>query len=123
MMAQVWLNVIGLSLDFLGVMLLAWEWSIALGAERREAELEARERLGARHPMMPRPAGPHQAVFDHMREQRVAGEKGRRSVATQGLRRGWFGLAMALIASGFLLQILGSWPGCCSLIGINPQSG
>ena len=35
MIEQAWLNVTGLSLDFSGVMLLAWEWWQALSAERR----------------------------------------------------------------------------------------
>ena len=73
--------------------------------------------------MMPRPANPHQAVFDHMREEQRAGARGRRRSAVQGVRRGWFMLAMALIALGFGLQRLGSWPGCCSILGSAPQSG
>lgn len=121
MISQAWLNVAGLSLDFVGVMLLAWEWWLALSAERREAELAARDRMLAPHPMMPKPAGPHQAVFDHMRDQQRASARDRRLAGTQGMRRGWFMLAMMLIASGFLLQILGSWPGCCAAIGIGPN--
>ena len=62
MIAQSWLNIAGLLLDFSGVMLLAWEWWLALSAERLEAELEDRERRLAPHPSMPRPNNPHQPV-------------------------------------------------------------
>ena len=119
---QAWLNVAGLALDFLGVLLLAWEWWLALSADQREAELEARERQLQPSPMMPRPANPHQAVFDHMREQQTSGARSRRLAATRGMRRGWFVLAMGLIAGGFLLQMLGSWPGCCAWIGVSSPS-
>jgi hypothetical protein len=123
MIAQSWLNIAGLLLDFSGVMLLAWEWWLALSAERLEAELEDRERRLAPHPSMPRPNNPHQPVFDHMRAQHAADFKSRRRTATRGMRRGWFATAMVMIALGFLLQILGSWPDCCSAIGITPNSG
>jgi hypothetical protein len=121
MIEQSWLNIAGLCLDFAGVILLAWEWWLALSAERLEADLEDRERRLAPNPMMPRPNNPHQAVFDHMRAQHSANVKSQRRSGTRGMRRGWFLLAMVMIALGFLLQILGSWPGCCSAIGVVPN--
>jgi hypothetical protein len=123
MIAQSWLNIAGLCLDFVGVVLLAFEWWLALSAERIEAETEDRERRLAPHPSMPRPNNPHQAVFDHMRAQHSANVKSQRRSLTRGMRRGWFVTAMIMIAAGFLLQILGSWPGCCSLVGIMPSGG
>jgi len=39
------LNIAGLTLDFIGVMLLAIEWWTALSAERRESELRRRQEL------------------------------------------------------------------------------
>ncbi len=123
MIAQQWLNVAGLALDFVGVVLLAFEWWTALKAEAHEADLEAFERRMAPSPMMPRPGGEHQAVFDHMRAQQKAAARSHRGASTRGMRRGWFALAMTLIASGFLLQLAGSWPGCCSWAGIVPGGG
>lgn len=105
-----YLNIAGLTFDFLGVLLLAIEWWTALSAERREAERLRRQAMLKPSPMMPRPGGPHQAVFDHMREQRETFQHVQRGEAVRGMRRGWFALAMVLIALGFLLQIAGSWP-------------
>lgn len=106
-----YLNIAGLTLDFLGVLLLGFEWWTALSAERREAERQRRQAMLRPSPMMPRPQGPHQAVFDHMREQREVYDQVARGEAVRGMRRGWFALAMVLISLGFLLQIAGSWPG------------
>lgn len=106
-----YLNIAGLTCDFLGVVLLGLEWWTALSAERQEAERLRRQAMLKPNPMMPRPSGPHQAVFDHMREQRETFQQVQRGEAVRGMRRGWFMLAMALIAVGFLLQIAGSWPG------------
>lgn len=123
MIAQPWFSVAGLCLDFLGVMLLAFEWWTALKAEAREAELEDFERRIAPHPMMPRPAGEHQAVFDHMRAQQKAMAKSLRGTTARGMRGGWFTLAMVLITCGFVLQMIGTWPGCCAALGIVPGGG
>jgi hypothetical protein len=100
----------GLSLDFVGVILLAYEWWIALSAERLEAELLAREQMLKPSPMMPKPNNPHQAVFDHMREQQRFRQQAMRGQTTRGMRRSWFTVALVLIAAGFLLQLAGSWP-------------
>ncbi|MEZ5923790.1 MAG: hypothetical protein R3D57_05335 [Hyphomicrobiaceae bacterium] len=105
-----YLNIAGLVLDFVGVIVLALEWWTALSAERHEAELRRRQEQLRPHPMMPRPGGPHQPVFDHMRQQRETYQQIARGEASRGMRRGWFMLAMVLIALGFLLQIGGSWP-------------
>lgn len=110
-MIQGWLNFTGLSLDFVGVLLLAYEWRIAVQAERREAELAQREQMLKPNPMMPRPNIPQQAVFDHMREQQRFNQQYRRTQTTLLMRRSWFSAALLLIATGFLLQIVGSWPG------------
>lgn len=120
MISQTWLSVAGLCFDFAGVMLLAFEWWTALKAEAREAELDDFERRIAPGPMIPRAGGPHQAVFDHMREQHKAAARSRRGTSARGMRRGAFALAMILIACGFALQMLGTWPGCCVWAGIVP---
>lgn len=111
--AQPWLNFTGLVLDFTGVILLAIEWRIAIVADREEAEiLEQQERMRPR-PMpagFERPKGPHDAVFEDMRARRRVQERLRRGQAAREARRGWFAFALALIAIGFLLQIIGSFP-------------
>jgi hypothetical protein len=112
-MIQQWLNVAGLSLDFLGVIMLAYEWSIALSAENKEAERAAMENR-----LRPSPAfqqhqanNPHQPMHDYMREQLRFQQQNARAQAVRGLRRSWFVTALVLIALGFMLQILGSIPG------------
>lgn len=110
-MVEQWLNVIGLSLDFAGVVLLANEWRIAFKAEQNEAELAAREQMLKPSPLAPKPNNPHQPAFDHMREQLRFHQQRQRAQTARGVRRGWFLAALILVAVGFLLQILGSWPG------------
>ena len=111
-MLQPWLNVIGVALDFVGVLILAYEWWIALKAEQREAELLAREQRFKRPPtLQPQQTNPHQPVFDHMREQQRFYEKQKRTKALRGMRLNWFFAAFALIALGYLLQFVGSMPG------------
>jgi hypothetical protein len=105
-----WLNFAGLSLDFLGVMLLANEWRIAIRAEQREAEIAEREMRLRPNPMMPRPDMPNQAVFDYMRENQRLLQQTLRARSARNMRRNWFTAAMLLIALGFLLQMVGSWP-------------
>lgn len=105
---QPWLNVAGLALDFLGVVLLAFEWRVALAAERREAEIAEREERFRPRPTMPQ--RPHAEVFDDMDRRRKFQERMMRSRSAWQARRGWFTLAMALVALGFLLQIAGSLP-------------
>ncbi len=110
-MTQGWLNVVGLGFDLVGVLLLSYEWWVAIRAERREAELLEREQRLKPNPMMPRPSGPHQAVFDHMKENMRFQQQSLRARVVREERRSWFMAALFLIAIGFVLQILGSWPG------------
>jgi hypothetical protein len=122
MIPQAWFSVVGLAFDFIGVMLLAWEWRLAIIADEQEAAEEARARRTAPNPMMPRPGGPQQAVFDHMRAQMDADQKARRAGSVRGARRGVFTIAMVLITIGFVLQLLGALPGCCAAFGIRPAA-
>ena len=117
-MPQAWLNVIGLALDFLGVLLFSNEWWTALRAEQVEAELELRKNMFKPSPMMPRHDGPNQAVFDWMREQQEGRQRAARAAQARGARWHYYLIALVLVAVGFLFQLLGSWPGCCSVIGI-----
>lgn len=111
---QPWLNFGGLTLDFIGLLILAIEWRIAIAAERLESEIEEREeRLRPR----PAPGGrqadhPHGDVFEDMRRRQKLRERMSRGTMAREERRGWFVLALLLIAFGFLAQMAGSipWP-------------
>jgi hypothetical protein len=110
---QQWLNMVGLSFDFVGVIMLAYEWWIALSNERRladEAEFERRIRPNPMMQQQMQQSNPHQPMHDHMRESLRLQREAQRAHGVRGMRRGWFTAAMAFIALGFLLQILGSWP-------------
>jgi hypothetical protein len=112
-MLQQWFNLAGLSCDFVGVMLLAYEWWIALSAEQKEAERAAFEQRIKPNPVMQQhmqSGNPHQPMHDHMREQLRFQQQSARAQAVRGMRRGWFVGALALIALGFALQIAGSLP-------------
>lgn len=107
---QPWLNLVGLALDFLGVMLLAYEWRVAVRAERREVELAEQAARRELPPSMPRPTGPHQETFDYMNRRRAASMKAERARTTFSSRANWFVRAFALIAIGFMLQIIAAVP-------------
>ena len=119
-MSQAWLTLLGLSLDFLGVLLFAREWWSSLSAERREAEIEARKTTLKPNPMMPRNEAPSQAVFDWMREQSESRQRQLRLTEARTARWRYYLLALLLVAAGYLLQVIGAWPGCCSAAGIVP---
>ena len=119
-MPQAWLNVIGLTLDFFGVLLFSSEWWTGLKSERREAELELRRSIFKPNPMMPRNEGPNQAVFDWMREQQEARQRQLRAAEARSARWHYYLTALILVGLGFLFQLAGSWPGCCAELGIHP---
>ena len=112
-MIQQWCNLAGLTFDFVGVIMLAYEWWIALSAERTEAERAAFEQRIRPSPMMQQQqqSNPHQPMHDYMRETLRFQRDALRAQGVRGMRRSWFTAAMTFIALGFLLQILGSWPG------------
>lgn len=109
-MIQQWLNFAGLGFDFVGVIMLANEWRIAMNAERQEAEIREREHRFRPRPNMPGMDGPHQDVFNHMREDREFLQRRMRGNLARHMRQKWFTFAMMLVATGFLLQGLGSFP-------------
>lgn len=110
-MIQQWLNFAGLGFDFVGVIMLANEWRIAMNAERKEAEIREQEHRFRPNPNMPGIGGPHQAVYNYMREDREFRQRTMREGFARHVRQTWFTFAMALIAIGFFLQGLGSFPG------------
>ncbi len=126
-MGQIWLQVGGMIVEFAGVMLLAWEWFAARRqdlAERALAETQARreesmaglQRVQADNTQMQR----HLEMSRDM-QRRMTASQVHQTRAQYGSMRGWaVGLALALIVTGFVLQLMGTWPGCCRLIDVVP---
>ncbi len=113
-MFQQWFNLAGLSFDFVGVIMLAYEWWIALSNERQLAAQADFERRIRPNPMMQQQMqqnNPHKPMHDYMRETLHQQREAMQAQSVRGMRRGWFTAAMVFIALGFLLQIVGSWPG------------
>jgi hypothetical protein len=115
-MTQQWLNVLGLSLDFIGFMLLLREWWLAFFNEARQMQLaEQFDRMRALRNLRPRAPGernPFEQVERMQDESAIRNARGEHRAA-MAARRGMFLLATVLIVSGFVLQIAGTWPGCC----------
>ena len=124
-MSQAWLQVAGLIVEYVGVLVLAWEWftarrqdleerDIAETQVRREESRAALQRAQGGNPQM-------QRHFDMTRdvERRMTATRVDEARRRYGGLRGWAVLAsLALITAGFVLQLLGSVPGCCRAIGI-----
>jgi hypothetical protein len=117
-MLQQWLNLSGLILDFIGVIILGYEWLIALRADEDNAEKAAFQNRIRPNPMVQQhmqqglsaDALRHRATHDHMRAQLEFQRESALAQGLRGMRSGWFKTAMVFIAGGFLLQILGSLP-------------
>jgi hypothetical protein len=117
-MLQQWLNLAGLTFDFVGVIMLGYEWWIALSADRESAEKAAFQNRIRPNPMMQQhmqqglsaDALRDRAMHDHMRAQLDFQREAAAAQGLRGMRSGWFKTAMIFIAGGFLLQILGSLP-------------
>jgi uncharacterized membrane protein len=115
-MTQQWLTVLGLTLDFAGFMLVLREWWLAFFNEKRQIEMEERlERMRAVRNLRPRaPGEPNR--FEHLErmqdDQAIRSARGIHRVA-MAARRATFLLSVVLIVLGFVLQLVGAWPGCC----------
>lgn len=109
-MLQHWLNIAGLAFDFVGVLLLAYEWWIALKADERESQILRQERLRDQTMAMHRQNNPGYAAHERLNQDMTFNSRLHRAAEARGMRRGYFVLALVLIAAGFLLQIAGSWP-------------
>lgn len=126
-MQQGWFQVAGLTLDFLGVMLLAYEWLVGFRAQRREEEAGLRGERELKHlafaqqSMRDERMAAHYKVVSERARDRIA-EEGRaiRHRGTQ-IRLPVFFTAMVMIATGFVLQALGSWPAGIPALGILPN--
>lgn len=126
-MAQAWFQVVGLMLDFAGVCLIAWEW---LAAQRQEKALlaieEARARSEEANQRMARVQPANDTMQRHFEavndmQRRMAQSRSAHSRSHYGgMRVRAVAVGMTLVALGFVLQMLGAWPGCCRLLGILP---
>ena len=126
-MSQGWLQVVGLAVEYIGVLLLAWEWFTARRqdmAERRVAEAQARreeasaslQRVQADNQHMQR----HFEMTRDVQRRMTARELETTRVSFGGLRVAAVAVSLLLVTLGFVLQMLGTWPGCCRALGIAP---
>jgi hypothetical protein len=115
-MTQQWLNVTGIALDFAGFMMLLREWWLAFFNESRQMDLaEQIDRMHAIRKLRPAAPGgrnPYETLDGFADEQAVRRARAEHKAALAA-RRGLFLLATALIVVGFVLQLVGAWPGCC----------
>jgi uncharacterized membrane protein len=115
-MTQQWLTVLGLTLDFAGFMLVLREWWLAFFNEKRQIEMEEPlERMRAVRNLRPRAPGapnPFEQLERMQDDQAVRSARGIHRAAMVA-RRATFLFSMALIVLGFVLQLVGAWPGCC----------
>lgn len=115
-MTQQWITVFGLALDFAGFMLLLREWWTAFFNEGRQMQMaEQLDRMRAMRTMIPRQPGernPYESLERVQDEQAIRRARGEHRAAMTA-RKGSFIVATALILTGFVLQIVGAWPGCC----------
>ncbi len=126
-MSQAWLQVFGLIIEFLGVLLISWEWFTAQRQEAAERELlKSQARTDESHAMMQRVQPAHPSMQRHLEMTR---DMGRRMTEARvgevrrhfgGMRSRTVAFALLFVVAGFALQLLGSWPGCCRALGIMP---
>lgn len=114
-MNSAWVNVAGLSFDFLGFVLLLREWWIAFLSEHailaHEELLERQQKLRAFAAQnAPDAMKRHMAVAGQMQDDMAIRQArdGRR--AAMSGRRFWFLSSAFFIALGFLLQVAASLP-------------
>jgi hypothetical protein len=115
-MTQQWLTTVGIALDFAGFMLLLREWWLAFFNEARQIAMEEQlERMRAMRNMIPRAPGEHNpyATLERVQDEQAIRKARALHRAAMSARRWTFLLSMVLIVVGFLLQIVGAWPGCC----------
>src|SRR5689334_13870713 len=97
-------------------MLVLREWWLAFFNERRQIEMEEQlERMRAVRNLRPRAPGernPFERIEQMQDDQaiRTARQLHRSAMAA---RRATFMVSVVLIVSGFILQVIGAWPGCC----------
>jgi hypothetical protein len=115
-MTQQWLTVLGIALDFSGFMMLLREWWLAFFNEGRQMELaEQLDRMRALRNIRPRAPGERNPFesLDRMQDEQSVRRARTEHRTALAARRGVFLLATTLIVLGFVLQLVGAWPGCC----------
>ncbi len=123
-MHQGWFQVAGLAMDFTGVMLLAYEWLVGHLAQRREEEIAARgvremkQIEFAQQSVRDERMAAHYRMVAARTEDRIRSQENEIRQQGHRVRLPVFVLAMVLIAGGFLLQMLGSWPGGVATLGV-----
>ena len=124
-LTQQWLSVLGLGLDLAGFALLLREWWIAFFNEGRQIELEEQhERMRALRNLRTAPPPGQQnpyAAIERMQDEQAVRRARSAHRSAMAARKGTFILATVLIVAGYLLQIAGTWPGCCPP-WVTPQS-
>lgn len=115
-MTQQWITVFGLALDFAGFMLLLREWWTAFFNEGRQIQMaEQLDRMRDMRKWPGRAPGErnlHESSERAQDQQAIRRARGEHRAA-MAARKGSFIVATALILTGFVLQIVGAWPGCC----------
>jgi hypothetical protein len=115
-MTQQWLTTLGITLDFAGFMLLLREWWLAFFNEERQLVMaEQLERMRALRNMRPRQPGdpnPFEAI-ERMQDENAILKARTAHRSALAARRATFLISTTLIVVGFILQIVGAWPGCC----------
>ncbi|MEQ1717106.1 MAG: hypothetical protein ABL907_14150 [Hyphomicrobium sp.] len=123
-MHQGWLQVAGLAMDFCGVMLLAYEWMVAFRGQQREEALAAAGERELKSLAFQRQGVRDERMAAHLETVAVRAQDRIRQQGTEIRQRGHqirlpvFAAALVLIAGGFGLQILGSWPGGLPVLGV-----
>jgi hypothetical protein len=115
-MTQQWLTTLGIALDFAGFMLLLREWWLAFFNEEHQIAMEERlERMRAIRNIRLRQPGEHNPyeTLERMQDEQAIRKARAIHRSAMAARRGTFLISTALIVLGFLLQIVGAWPGCC----------
>jgi hypothetical protein len=132
-MNQQWLQVLGLLLDVLGFGLITLEWyrgyvelKARANMQARDMERMAKARLKKEYKDVLANVGvaevqglyeddAHLADVAEMQWEQQRVERFERSRALP------FVLGAVAVSIGFMLQLAGNWPGCCTSIGIIPQ--
>ena len=105
-------------------MMLLREWWLAFFNESRQMQLaEQLDRVRSMRNLRPRTPGEQDpfASLDRFADEQATRKARAEHQAAMAARRGTFLLAAVLIVLGYLLQLVGAWPGCCAP-WIVPQS-
>ena len=127
-MSQAWAQVAGLVFDILGFGLIAWEWLLAQRAEGVALAIEdARERQEASMANLGRAMTQSSPAFQRHVEMTTDSQrrmaKNRLGASRAAYARHRYGAVyagMALVLAGFVLQLVGTLPGCCAALGLIP---